>query len=258
MRNFYNDLTIDECFEYLSDVFDKDKKHYFFVHTFTIGSLVSKGVDFNNKDIRIVNLIRNPNDVLNSSIALARNGYENSIIMKKHIIRCYANIINKINKESVKYVDFLSNSIGLKNTMLTLFAVDSVKVMLDECYDAKKLGVKSYYIEELTNDFQITESFLNDFVLEEKVINKKEVISFQKSLKNKTNIHAKGKEDMLLDKASKLLGKVLSSNVENYKHNKTEKFEGVPKTSIQNIATDFYRENDLKDLNLQGGKQNIE
>ena len=251
MRNFYNDLTINECFEYLSDVFDKDKKNYFFVHTFTIGSLIQKKINFQNKDIRIVNLVRNPYDVLNSSIALARNGYDNSIVMKKHIIGCYGNILSKINADSVKYVDFLSKSIGLKKTMLTLFAVDSVKIMLDEFNVANSMGIKSYYIEELTNEFEDAESFLKDYVSDKDVIKKDDVISFQKSLGNKSNIHSKEKKDTLLDSGTKLLKKVLNSNNEEFKYTKTREKEDISSTSIQNLATDFYRDIDLKDLQIK-------
>jgi hypothetical protein len=251
MRNFYNDLSIDECFEYLADVFDEDKKNFFFVHTFTIGSLIQNKVNIRNKDFKVVNLLRNPYEVLNSSIALARNGYENSIVMKKHITRSYGNILNKINSNSIKYVDQLSKSIGLKNTMITLFAVDSVKIMLDESQVGNSMNIKSYYIEELTNEFEVTKSFITNYVSDEDAIELKDIVSFQKMLGIKSNVHSKEKKDKLFENGSRLLEKVLNSNAKEYRYTKNDKIIDVPKTSIQNIATDFYRDFDSEDLKLK-------
>ena len=251
MRNFYNDISIDDCFEYLYDIFDKDKKNYFFVHTFTIDSLINKKYNFNNKEIRIVNLIRNPEDVLNSSLNLAQNGYKNSIIMKKHITRSYGNILKKINSPSIRYIDYLSKSIGVEETMLILFAVDSVKIMLDDSIVGEKLGVESYYIEDLTNNSKITKKFLESYISINQSIKKINIASFQTTLKHKENKHGKNTRHSLFDYAENLLEKVLNAKSRDYKTIITENINDGNITNIQNISTDFYSQLEDNDLSIK-------
>ena len=254
MRNFYNDISIDDCFEYLFDIFDKDKENYFFVHTFTIDSLINKKYNFNNNEIKIVNLIRNPEDVLNSSINLAQNGYRNSIIMKKHITRSYGNILKKINSNSIRYIDYLSKSIGVEETMLILFAVDSVKIMLDDSIVAKELGIESYFIEDLTNDPIITKKFLESYISINQSVKKINIVSFQKNLKHKENKHGKNSKHSLFDYAENLLEKVLNAKYRDYKTINTENIKDANISNIsniQNISTDFYSQLKNNDLSIQ-------
>ena len=242
MRNFYNDLSIDDCFNYLKDVFGKEKKNYFFVHTFTIDSLLKNKVINHKSNIKIVNLTRNSNDVLNSSLALARTGYEKSVIMRKQIIRDYGNILKNMNTESLKYIDFLSKSIGVRDTMLIVFAVESIKIMLHDMHLGVKSGISSFDIDELTNDFLVAKLFLSDYVCENKIIKEVDVKNFQNNLKDKVNSHVKNKKDKLFDMALKLFDK--SSQQKDGQH--------FPKdTVIKNIATDFYREINSEDLDLK-------
>ena len=242
MRNFYNDLPIDDCFIYLKEVFGKEKKNYFFVHTFTIDSLIKKKAINNKSNIKIVNLTRNSNDVLNSSLALARSGYENSVIMRKQIIRDYGNILKNINIESIKYIDFLSKSIGVRDTMLIVFAVQSAQIMLNDMRLGVTLGIKSFDIDELTNDLLVAKLFLSDYVCENRIIKEVDVKNFQISLKNRVNSHINSKKDKLLDMALKLFGKAtLQSDGQHFPQD----------TVIKNIATDFYREINNEDLNLK-------
>ena len=242
MRNFYNDLSIDDCFNYLKDVFGKKKKNYFFVHTFTIGSLLKKKVINTKSNIKIVNLTRNSNDVLNSSLALARSGYEGSVIMRKQIIRDYGNILKNINTESLNYIDFLSKSIGVRDTMLIVFAVESVKIMQHEMHLGATLGVRSFDIDELTNNFLVAKLFLRDYVCEKKIIKEVDVKNFQNNLKDKVNSHVINKKDKLFDMALKLFDKSsLQRDGEHF----------LQDTVIKNIATDFYREINSEDLDLK-------
>jgi len=255
MKNFYDTLSIDQCFQYLKDVFGSDMQNYIFVHTFTINGLQHRKFDFNNKDIIINNLVRRPEDVLKSSLNLLQNGYMNSVFMRNEISLNYTNLIEKLNQNSLGFLDKTSKSLGVEKAMIILTSVYGIKLMLDETIFCKQNGITSYFIEDLTDKEHIASQFLTQFNFLDKKHKTNQIENFQKELSIKLNAHSdnlNSAEDPIIELSNELLRNILDSDIDDYVGATKNNRKNQNITSLKNIAIDIYRDAYKIDADLKG------
>ena len=254
LKSLYSSMSIEQCFEYLKDVFDSEREFFISVHTFQIHSLVRRGLLDENKNIKIINLIRNPLDTLNSSLFLSENGFKNLKILNTEIKINFTKYLDSLNDRALSFIDNTSKHFGANLAMIMVACVYSIKQMLDDIKTAEKYKISNYSIEDLSTNELIIENFLKELnAPNNNTIEKNTINSFKQLMSINQNSHSNKKSHALLENSKRFFEIISGYNIEDYI--KSEKKDNL---KTDEITSDYKNNNHYKNLTIDFARENFD